>query len=523
MHKILKRSLVVPILVACSVLAYQTAFAADGAAVIPPSGQRTIGPALLITPEMMAANEQALAASNTSQPAVVAVPFRSTVPGYEAAKAAIDSSVAMSNKADDPSYAGPLASLTKFWPSFEGVSKWTAGGWYPPDTEGAVGNNHFVEVTNSHIDIYAKTSPYTLLRSVSLNAFFGRTAAGQTAMFDPRCVYDRVWDRFVVMAPDFPDTTANKYMRLNLAISKTADPLGGWWIYSWVIGDNDNDFFDYPQLGMDWDGLIITANIFGPTGFEGAELFSLAKTSMYNGWGQSYWFWTGLAGTLAPPIVLDNNPYAFLVSAPGGNSQTTVWKYALQSSGRFKAFLYGPTAITVPAYSMPPSAPQPGTTAALDTLDARFVNVSTQVGNSLFQIHTVSFGTANAKMYEFDTAADTLLKYSWYYSTGTSSDWNASIAANDAKDIFVTWNSTDTANKVQVRVGGRRAADSALTDHGFSVFESPVNYGAAGVVNRWGDYSAVSLDPLNGNFAWFVNEKNNGANAWGTRIGRMGF
>ena len=60
--------------------------------------------------------------------------------------------------------------------NFEGVDSVTAGNFRPPDTHGAVGLNHFVEITNSHLDIYEKAVPNNRVNSVSLSAFFGYTS-----------------------------------------------------------------------------------------------------------------------------------------------------------------------------------------------------------------------------------------------------------------------------------------------------------------------------------------------------------
>jgi hypothetical protein len=40
---------------------------------------------------------------------------------------------------------------------------------------------------------------------------------------------------------------------------------------------------------------------------------------------------------------------------------------------------------------------------------------------------------------------------------------------------------------------------------------------------RWGDYSAVTLDPSNQATAWLVNEKINSSSIWGSRIITIGF
>jgi hypothetical protein len=231
---------------------------------------------------------------------------------------------------------------------------------------------------------------------------------------------------------------------------------------------------------------------------------------------------TGLRATLAPPIVLDQNARTFLIAASGGS---TLSLYTLTNSSRPNAIqLAGPVNIAVPAYSVPPSAPQPGTTARLDTLDARFVNASTQTGNFLWQVHTVNLvGYAAPKFYQINTATNALVQSAFFFGTSTSYDFNASIAANGLNDIFVTWTMTDPARgtQAQVRLSGfdhNNGATYSLSP-GIAAYTSPTWFNGG----RWGDYSAVTVDPRNNRRAWLVNENVLANHDWGSRIVGIGF
>src|SRR5207248_11740303 len=61
----------------------------------------------------------------------------------------------------------------------------------------------------------------------------------------------------------------------------------------------NNNFWDFPQLGMDQDAVLITANILNGNTFLGADFFAVAKARLYNGLGFSVPVFTGLVGTLA--------------------------------------------------------------------------------------------------------------------------------------------------------------------------------------------------------------------------------
>jgi hypothetical protein len=388
-------------------------------------------------------------------------------------------------------------------------------GVMPPDTHGAVGPQEFVEVTNMHIDIFQRADP-TQLTHISLAAFFGYSTQ---ALFDPRAVYDSDWNRWIITADAFPESATVQYQFI--AVSTTPSATGSFLVYAVNVALNSGDFWDYPQLGMDQDSIVITANIFDASGnFKGADMFAVAKARLYNGLGFSVPVFTGLEATLAPPIVLDQNGNTFLIAAPGGNALKL---YTLTNSSRPNGMsLTGPVDVPVDPYQVPPPALQPGTTAMLDTLDGRFVNASTQTGDFLWQVHTVNLaGFAAPKFYQINTAANSVVQNGFFFASGSSFDFNASLAANSDNDVFLTWTSTDPPAGInaQVRFAGCDHNDGpAVPGSGTTTFTSPTSFGGG----RWGDYSAVTIDPSNARQAWLVNEDVTATGDWGSRVDGIG-
>ena len=431
------------------------------------------------------------------------IPFRPTMDrsDYDAAKARANFWGPGAAKPFTETFA-PLATPVIRLTNFNGHS--ATEGFRPPDTHGAVGTTHFVQVTNSHIDMWTRqnTATLPLAKSVTLATFFGYTTE---TLFDPRVVYDSTWNRWIVTADAFAESST--VQRFFIAVSTTADPTGSFFIYNLNVTFFVNDFFDFPQLGMDQDAVLFTANIFNGPNFHGADFFAVAKARLYNGLGFSVPVFTGLVGTLAPPIVRDQNSSTFLIASPP--SGTTLSKYTATNTSKGTA-LTGPVSITVPSYSVPPAAHQPGTTKLLDTSDSRFVNASTQSGNDLWQTHTIALGGFPApKFYRLNTSTNTVSQSGFYFASATSDDFNASIAANDAGNCFVTWTSTDASvgHNAQVRLSGKLSADAGIAA-GPSAVTSPTFYHpSADNPERWGDYSAVTTDPLNAANAWLVNEK----------------
>ncbi len=430
-----------------------------------------------------------------------------------------------------PQIAVPQTPITSTF-NFNGVNAATAG-YYPPDTHGAVGRDYFAEVTNTHLDIYQKAAPHTLVRSISTEAWLG-TIPGYFA--NPRMIYDPVYDRWIFLVTQWRTPGDPTHQYLCLAISLTSDPTGSFYVYRIDVSDyrvSGNTQWDYPQLGMDRNAIIVTGDFYNlNTGrIVDSRMFSVAKSLLYNGQAFSSPLFTGLDGTLAPPIVLDTNRYSFLAVADWYTYNNYVTLYALQGSGTSAPVLFT-RYIPVPPFSLPPYAIQPGTTQMLDTLDARFENASTQIGNSLFQVHTVNYsGLATPRFYEFDTLNNRIIQSGIFYGSATSNDFNATIAANRFKDVFVTWSSTDKPNNVnaQVRVSGRLHTDPlGVISQGSQLYTSATFLTGETsswnpFVQRWGTHSAVSLDPADptGATAWIVNEYVLTNNLWGSRIGSI--
>jgi hypothetical protein len=484
----------------------------------------------------------------------VAIPFRPTTrdPDYRAAKAAAQPAAPGPLAPDSPrpqprAPAQPAAPAALAPPALttgpiDGVdqSGCTFGTFRcrPPDPHVAAGggrSRHVVEVGNSFIGVYDRGGERLL--STSLSAFFDvpPPPPAENLLFDPRVVYDTVWNRWVVAADSRPRSAAEQLFYL--AVSLTDDATGPYFVHTLNVAMSPGDFFDFPQLGMDQDAVIVTANIFDADDrFRYAEAFSIAKARLYNGLGFSVPFFIDLVGTLAPPIVQDQAAVAYLIAAqPRGE---TLQLYAMRETAH-----PGATSVTlqadvpVAAYRFPPDATQPGTAVLLDTLDARFVNASTQVANLLYQVHTVAFGPQGGpptpRWYKIDTSTNAALVQQFFFASATSNDWNASIAANARDEVFVTW-SSDEPGRVgtfpEVRVSGKQAGDAAIPP-GTSVEVSPSFYtaGQSSGTARWGDYSAVALDPVGTptcepfRQAWVANQKAKEPNFWGTTLAQIGF
>lgn len=171
----------------------------------------------------------------------------------------------------------------------------------PPDQGLCAGNGHVVEMINDVVRV--DTASGTAQRTAYLNDFFGEP--GYQEETDPSCAYDAGSGRFfaVELTLDVNPRTGNLTTKnwLNLAVSKTGNPLGGWRIYRIDVTDNGSNgtpshagcpcIGDFPHLATDAHGVFLTTNeypfssapgVFG-NNFNGAQVYALSKSAAAGG------------------------------------------------------------------------------------------------------------------------------------------------------------------------------------------------------------------------------------------------
>jgi hypothetical protein len=192
----------------------------------------------------------------------------------------------------------------------------------PPDQGMCVGNGYVVEAVNDVLNVYSAATGASVLpdntatnivggfprnvdHAVDLNSFYGYPPAvnrttGIRGQFvtDPSCIYDAQTQRFFVVVltlETVPTTGAFTHVNhLDLAVSKTNDPTGGWNIYRIDVtndgtntgGKNPGPYLgDYPHIGADANGIYLTTNAYPwcCNGFSGAQIYALSKAQLAAG------------------------------------------------------------------------------------------------------------------------------------------------------------------------------------------------------------------------------------------------
>jgi hypothetical protein len=428
------------------------------------------------------------------------------------------------------------------------------GGFFvPPDQGSAVGPNHYVEMINLIYAIYNKDGsvavPATPLSTFYANA--GVPGLG-TAISDPRIIYDQASQRWFAVII----TTESNNNSVVVAVSQTSDPTGAWKATRFVANNIANNFADFPTIAIDANALYIASNNFlNLATFDGISLTTIPKADLLNPAGpvvanRSHFenlVGGGSAGTqpftFAPVSAFDGRDHGVILSTDRFSPATVLHRYDVTNPASPSATLSADNPITVPTYWNNQNAHEPDGTRTLNSGDFRMgENNVYQVGNIIWTADSILTSAATGigaydaiRWYEIDESTNTLLQ------SGTISDPHhdyiyPAIAANAAGDVVIGFSAT----------GDSTTSDypgawyvTGTTTGGVTTFGTPTalvngssNYNiTAGGRNRFGDFSAISVDPNNPNAFWIANETVVPGNPafttrtqmWGTQMSELVF
>jgi hypothetical protein len=420
--------------------------------------------------------------------------------------------------------------------SFAGLDLQNWGAGWPPDTNGDVGPTYYIQTVNTSIGIYNKSNG-ARVAAYTFNTLFAGTGTpcDDKNMGDPVVLYDDSADRWIIT--DFAwSSTRGPYYEC-IAVSKTGDPVnGGYWFYA--LQASSNQLNDYPKLGVWPDAIYMSSNMFtrGKT-YAGVKVWALNKDDMYSGaamrnvaftLGTSYF-------TLYPSTVSSyhNVPagtpnYFMSLYAP---STMRMWKFTVNWNTPSSSTFTGPTNITVASFTKPTTqkfVPQLGSSYKLDTLgDRLMVQIQfTNINNTpaLWFTHSVlSNNVTGIRWYEVRNMSGTPSVYQQgTYQPDSNFRFMPSLAVDADGNMAVGYSVSSSAMYPAIRYAGRLVSDP-LGTLGQGEATMIAGTGSQTSYSRWGDYSAMVLDP-NGCTFWYTTEyyATTGTN-WQTRIGSFQF
>ena len=409
----------------------------------------------------------------------------------------------------------------------------------PPDTNGAVGATQYVQWVNESFAVFDKTThaiaPGFPKTGNTLWAGFGGGCETNNDG-DPVAQYDKaagVW----VLTQFSVSTTP--YLQC-VAVSTTSDATGSYHRYAFSYGSTQ--FNDYPKLGVWPDGYYVTYNIFNNgTTFAGSKVCALDRAQMLTGGaatqqciqlGTSYGglLPSDLDGTIAPPTGAPN----YLLNI--GSNSLNLWRFHADFTTPANSTFTGPTNIPVAAFSPACGGGtcirQAGTSQKLDSLadrlmyrlayrhfadghEALVVNHSVKVSGSR---RTEVDGV---RWYEIRSpgTAPTVYQQGTYAPDG-SSRWMGSSAMDKVGNLAVGYSRSSGTEFPSIGYAARIPTDAIGTLQG----EVPLKAGGGSQsgfnLSRWGDYSSLTVDPVDDCTFWFTSEyeKTTGAFNWSTWI-----
>jgi uncharacterized repeat protein (TIGR01451 family) len=417
----------------------------------------------------------------------------------------------------------------------------------PPDTNGEVGLTQYVQIVNQGLQVFNKTTGASVMGPVdiaSLWSGFGDPCEND-AWGDPVVLYDQLANRWVVSQFAGFDTYGTITDEC-IAVSRTSDATGEWYRYGFHLG---TDFFDYPKLGVWPDGYYMSMNVFNAAGtaylgpqpfaFERAAMLrgdpaSVITTGITGGPSEDPYLPADLDGSAGPPA---NTPNPF-VEFPG-NGQYKVYRFhvdwATPANSTF-TLAGSPSAapFTKLCATTPSCVPQLGTSDRLDALADRLMfraayrYLGGGTESSLVSNFTVnSSGVAGIRWFELNhlTSGAPAVAQESTYQPDTTWRWMGSIAADHSSDMALGYSASSAAAHPSVRYAGRLASDPANT---LGQAESTLLTGGGsqtGTSNRWGDYSDMTVDPVDDCTFWYTQEYYQLTNQfnWRTRIGAFKF
>jgi hypothetical protein len=421
----------------------------------------------------------------------------------------------------------------------------------PPDPDGEVGPNNYVEMVNLAFAIYDKSGNRQLGPVDTGTLWSGFSVPDCTEPSgDPVVLYDQITDRWILsqFTTSGLDDTSKPFWNC-VAVSTTGDPTGSYYRYAFET-KNFQYFPDYPKYGAWTDSYVLTTREFGPTVEYGIGVYALEKNKMVNGQAARAvsFFLDGNAPGMLPlvgdgllPADIDGKqkpktdtaiPIVGTQDDNGGYGATfdavNIWDLRVKWQSRPTASLTLNTQLaTAPFDSDFPCAPtardclpQPGITNPaqyLDILSYRqrptfrlaYRNFKDHEALVTSQSVEATPGVAGERWYEIRRNGGT---YSIYqqgtYAPGDGVHrWMGSIAMDKKGDMGLGYSVVNgTTVYPGIRYTGRLAGDPLGQ---MTLGEGTIINGSGAQTttnSRWGDYTDMTIDPVDDCTFWYVNE-----------------
>jgi len=445
----------------------------------------------------------------------------------------------------------------------------------PADPNGAVGETQFVQWVNNSIAVFNKDTgklepPSPLPGNYLWKNFGGNCEENNDG--DPVVQYDKLAKRWVLAQFSVNNGRQTGYSEC-IAISTSPDALGEYWLYEFQYPIMD----DYPKMGVWPDGYYVSFNMYneytGPDGqltsqFLGSRACVYDRRSMLSGLpGKQQCFQlssdyfgfmpSDLDGSALPPSGAPNY-YVALGAKP---DTLDLWKFKVDWKDPRKSS-FGQASNNAPNATIPVAhynlacngsgaicVTQPQKVKGQEQLDSlgdrlmfRLAYRHFKDHESLVLNHSVDTGGNDGRTavrwYELrDLEKDTPTVFQQgTFSPDKTHRWIGSIALDRKGNIALGYNVSGESVYPGIRVAARLSSDpKGAIGNEVPIFDgagiqtcAPAGGscqcqkpdGTCDTLTRWGDYSAITLDPVDDCTFWYTTEyqKTDGAFNWHTGI-----
>ena len=415
----------------------------------------------------------------------------------------------------------------------------------PPDTNGAVGLTQYVQIVNKAFQVFKKSTGASILGPTSIGSLWsGFGGACQTGgAGDPVVLYDRLANRWIIS--QFASASGSSPITDEcVAVSTSSDATGLYNRYGFHLGSN---FYDYPHLSVWPDAYYMSTNVFSPDGtsYLGPQPFALDRTAMLAGAAATFISPVGPLGAAASPFLPADlggstlppagAPNTFL-GFPSGNLYTVYHfhvDFSVPSNSTFTTFAAPAAAGFTSLCPKTISCIQEAGVSSTDRLDG--------IGDRLmFRLAYRNFGDHESLVGNFSVRSNGVAGIRWFelrgvtagpvtvfqestYQPDNTSRWLGSAAMDGHGNLALGFSASGPAIHPQIRYAGRLVTDpiNTLSQGEAHLFDGTGSQTGSG--NRWGDYSSLTVDPVDDLTFWYTTEyySTTGSYNWRTRIGRF--
>lgn len=393
-------------------------------------------------------------------------------------------------------------------------------GYYPPDTDGDVSDEHFIQVVNSKYNVYDKTGT-KLLGPLNLSTLWSSLPGPWvgTNNGDPIVLWDEEAGRWIITQFALPNNSQNFEL---FAVSETSDPLGAYHLYAFEFGVQFND---YPKIGVWRDGYYATYNLFSNNynpNFIGSKITVVERDKMLIGdpdasmieFLKNGYYATMPADIDGELLPEEGDPCPIMYITDAKTIQ--LWGFSTDWDTPSNSYLNLMTTL-VPTYfsEYNGSVPQPNN-QGLDALGQMIMNRLAyrkfDTYASMVTNHTVyANGKAAPRWYEMrkeDGGSWELYQEGTYLPDAEVHRWMGSAAMNADGDIGLAYSVSNGSDvHPSIRYTGRKANDP-LGEMTIEEVELKTGTTSQTSFSRWGDYACLNVDPANDTVFWFTTEYN---------------